>query len=149
MIDLERRAELNRAIELMYFGHRRLIEEPDRILRHRGLSRVHHRILYFVAREPGITIGALLQRLAVTKQALHGPLGDLVAGKLVRVRRDEADKRVRRLVATSGGERLEDRLSGIQRERLEQIFRAAGDGAEASWRAVMALMAKPGSSRLG
>ncbi|RXL39562.1 MarR family transcriptional regulator, partial [Citrobacter sp. AAK_AS5] len=60
MIDLKRQAELREAIELLYFSYREFTAGPDRILAERGLSRVHHRILYFVGRSPGIPINALL-----------------------------------------------------------------------------------------
>jgi len=58
------------AIELIYFAWRELVSEPDRLLARRGLSRVHHRIIYCVARGPGITIGGLCRVLGVSKQAL-------------------------------------------------------------------------------
>jgi DNA-binding MarR family transcriptional regulator len=101
---------------------------------------VHHRILYFVARYPGLPVGELLRRLEVTKQALHRPLRDLIERKLVRLARDSRDGRVRRLTASREGRELEARLSGIQHARLRRIFREAGPRAEAGWRAVMGLM---------
>ena len=51
--------------------------------RERGLGRVHHRILYFVARSPGIAVNALLGVLDVSKQALHAPLRELVDKGLI------------------------------------------------------------------
>ena len=67
------RAELDEAIELMHFGHRRLVEEPDRMLARQGLGRVHHRVLYWVGRVPGLKVGDLLPILEVSKQALNRP----------------------------------------------------------------------------
>ena len=67
-------ARLREAIELLYFGYREFTAGPDRILAERGLSRTHHRILYFIGRNEAVSVSELLAILAVTKQALHGPL---------------------------------------------------------------------------
>ena len=74
MIDLKKEAYLRQCIEAFYFGYREFTAQPDRILEDRGLNRVHHRILYFIGRNPGIGVGALLDILQVSKQALHAPL---------------------------------------------------------------------------
>ena len=134
--------QLNQALELMYFGFRGLVDAPDRLLARRGLGRMHHRVLYFIAREPGLSVGDLLGRLAITKQALHRPLRDLQARRLVTTTADRNDRRVRRLVLTKGGAALEDRLSGMQRAHLARIFAGAGRPAESGWRSVMKRMAR-------
>jgi DNA-binding MarR family transcriptional regulator len=131
---------LNQALELMYFGFRGLVDAPDRALARRGLGRMHHRVLYFIAREPGVSVGDLLARLAITKQALHRPLRDLLARRLVTTNADRNDRRVKRLVLSRKGAALERRLSGMQRAHLEAIFSGAGRAAESGWRSVMKLM---------
>ena len=141
MIDLERQAELREAIELLYFSYREFTAGPDRILAERGLSRVHHRILYFVGRSPGIPINALLTILGVTKQALNAPLRQLTEMKLVAVRAGAQDRRVRELSLTADGARLEARLSGTQMRNLAAVFAEAGVPAEAGWREVMSILA--------
>ena len=50
MVDLNRQAELREAIELFFFGYRAFTAPPDRLLEAWDLGRVHHRVLYFVAR---------------------------------------------------------------------------------------------------
>lgn len=132
--------ELNHALELMYFGFRGLVDAPDRLLARRGLGRMHHRVLYFIARAPGRSVGDLLERLAITKQALHRPLRDLLSRKLVTTSADPDDRRVRRLGLSKEGAALERRLSGMQRAHLAQIFVEAGPGAETGWRKVMRRM---------
>lgn len=138
---LDRAADLNQALELMYFGFRGLVDAPDRLLARRGLARMHHRILYFIARQPGLSVGHLLARLSISKQALHGPLRELVARRLVTTRADQDDRRVRRLELSKAGAALEGRLSGMQRAHLARIFAGAGNKAESGWRRVMAGMA--------
>ncbi len=93
MIDLNRQAELRQAIELLFHAYRAFTAPPDRILEARGLGRVHHRILYFVARSPGTTVTALLGVLGVSKQALNAPLRQLVEAGLVDSRAGTQDKR--------------------------------------------------------
>jgi len=140
MVDSKREAALRDAIEAFFFAYRAFTAGPDRILGERGLGRVHHRILYFVGRSPGIAINALLDTLGVTKQALNAPLRQLVEMKLVSVRTAAHDRRCRELRLTRDGERLEAQLTGTQMAHLGATFAAAGKGAEIGWRAVMRRM---------
>jgi DNA-binding MarR family transcriptional regulator len=142
MLDPKRQAELRESIELFFFAYRAFTARPDRILGQRGLSRVHHRILYFVGRSPGIAINALLDILGVTKQALNAPLRQLLEMKLVAVRTAAHDRRFRQLTLTPDGARLEAQLTGTQMKQLGAVFAASGSDAEAAWRAVMQRMAE-------
>jgi DNA-binding MarR family transcriptional regulator len=149
MQDPARQVALNDAIELMHFGYRAMVAKADRVLATRGLSRVHHRILYFVARLPGRGVNELLRTLGVSKQALNGPLRDLYAQQLIAFERGALDARVKRLVLTPAGRRLEGRLSALQRRQWEAVFGAAGPDAEQGWRAAMAVLAAPELARAG
>lgn len=140
-IDSSREAELNQALELMHFAYRAFTAGPDRMLEARGLQRVHHRILYFVGRNPGISVNGLLSILAVSKQALNAPLRQLLEMRLVESQVSSGDRRVRELRLTRDGSRLEAGLSGPQRQLMDGVFQAAGPGAEARWRDTMALVA--------
>ena len=144
MFDPKRQAELRTAIELFFFAYRAFTAHPDRILGVRGLSRVHHRILYFVGRSPGIAINALLATLGVTKQALNAPLRRLTALKLVAVRPAAHDRRYKELRLTREGQRLEAQLTGTQMEHLAAVFAATGKQPERGWRAVMKRMPQRG-----
>lgn len=144
MVDLNRETDLQEAIELLYFGYRAFTDRPDRILEQRGLNRVHHRILYFVGRNPDTSVNALLGILDVSKQALNGPLRQLVEMNLVAMRIAAHDGRMKELRLTYEGERLEARLSGTQRKQLSEVFGAAGSAAEAGWREVMRRLAESG-----
>jgi DNA-binding MarR family transcriptional regulator len=128
---------------LLFFAFRALTAEPDRILSERGLGRVHHRILYFVARKPGVRMAGLLATLGVTKQAAHGPLRDLQRAGLVVASAARGDRREKELRLTPAGERLERRLTGAQRRRFARAFRGAGADAERGWREIMARLAAP------
>ena len=132
-----RAAALRLAIERFYFGYRAFTTPPDRILDRRGLGRVHHRILYFVGRNPRISVNALLGILDVSKQALHAPLRQLVEQRLVAVNIAERDRRVRQLALTPTGRRLESQLANTQMKQLQAVFEQAGAEAEGGWHQVM------------
>lgn len=142
MVDSKKREqELNEALEAIYFGFRALTANPDERLAGLGYSRVHHRILFFIARNPGCSINRLLGIMCVTKQYLHRPLQRLIQDKYVGATPDANDRRIKRLHLTQRGTSLEAALTGAQRAQFEQVFKEAGSRAEAGWRKVMALMA--------
>jgi DNA-binding MarR family transcriptional regulator len=136
-------------LALLFFAFRDVTARPDRILAERRLSRVHHRILYFLARNPGIGPGGLLGILRISKQALARPLRDLVEQALVRSVASGGDRRRRALALTAAGARLEARLSGLQRRRFAAAFRAAGAASERGWREVMTRLASRSSRPSG
>lgn len=143
IVDLKREQELNEALELMHFAFRAVIAKPDQILANRGLSRVHHRILYFVGRHPGLSVNRLLEILAVSKQALNGPLRVLIHQQLIVSRLSDVDRRVKQLELTTAGKQLEADLSGDQRRRFEAVFALVGNEKEVAWRETMKLLAQP------
>ena len=136
-----RETELNQALELFHFAFRAFTAKPDQLLEARGLQRVHHRILYFIGRNPEIRVSGLLGILGVSKQALHAPLRQLLAMKLIKDSPDAVDKRGKCLALTAEGAKLEAALSGAQRKLLSQVFEEAGDDSELAWRAVMGQLA--------
>lgn len=147
MIDLNKKLpeqsrtdELNDALEAIHFGFRALIAKPDARLAEIAFSRVHHRILYFIARYPECSVNELLDVMGVSKQYLNRPLRQLTEATYVDVSVDSHDKRVKRIKLSEAGIKLEFELSEDQRRRFEKVFKQAGPHAEAGWRKVMALM---------
>jgi len=140
-ISSEREAELNQALELFHFAFRAFTAKPDQLLEARGLQRVHHRILYFVGRNPNIRVSGLLAILGVTKQALHAPLRQLLAMNFVQDSPDAMDKRGKCLALTAEGVKLEAALSGAQRKLMAGVFEQAGIESESAWRSVMEQLA--------
>jgi len=132
---------------LLFFAFRALTAEPDRILAERGLGRVHHRILYFIARRPGVRVGELLETLGVSKQALNRPLQQLILQQLVAPRVPPENRRTKELRLSAAGARLERRLTGSQRRRFRRAFAGCGDAAEAGWREVMRRLAARAARR--
>jgi DNA-binding MarR family transcriptional regulator len=136
------RDRLLEAWRVMHYALRAVIAEPDRMLGKRGLTRVHHRILFFLAREPGMSVGALQTTLDVTKQALNTPLKQLREQGLIEFAKANHDARVRELQLTEEGRALESKLTGEQLRMFAQAFSDAGAPASAGWFDVMAVLAK-------
>ena len=137
------RLDTDRLLALFFMAWRGFAAEPDAILADSGLGRVHHRVLYTVARLPDVTVGDLAATLGITRQALHRPLADLVSRRLVSRRVSPDSKRERALRLTEKGRRLEDRASQAQRAHLERVFAEVGRTAADGWVRVMEGLAAP------
>ena len=121
--------DLNQGIEALFFGYRGFTAGPDRLLADRGLGRAHHRALHFIARDPGLTVGRVLDILAVTKQSLSRVLRELMDQNLVEQRQGAKDRRQRHLWLTAEGEALIQSVRSVQNAVVRNAF--AGAGAEA------------------
>ena len=98
-----REDQLHEAMELLFFAYRDFTTECDAILASYGFGRAHHRVVYFVGRNPDISVTALLEILRITKQSLSRVLGRLVREGFVTTRQDPADGRRRLLALTAKG----------------------------------------------
>ncbi|MCG8907468.1 MarR family transcriptional regulator [Pseudomonas sp. DP-17] len=136
MPDLIKNALQLQAMEAFFFSYRAFTAKPDEMLARRGLSRVHHRILFFIARNPGLSVSQLLSALGVTKQALNLPLRQLLERDLIRSEACDNDKRRRLLELTTEGGKLEKTLRQEQGRLLQRAFDEAGEDAVRGWLAV-------------
>lgn len=132
--------QLRRAIEAMFFAYRAFTADPDQILHDLEYGRAHHRALHFINRDPGLTVTALLDVLAVTKQSLNRVLRTLIDDGLVESRVGARDRRERLLFLTSKGAELERSLSDAQRARMRVAFRSVGPQAVTGFRQVLEAM---------
>ncbi|MCH9053130.1 MAG: MarR family transcriptional regulator, partial [Proteobacteria bacterium] len=92
-----REEELRRGIELLFYAYRDFTAEPDAILARYRFGRAHHRVIYFVGRNPGITVSELLGILRITKQSLSRVLRPLVHEGMIVQRKGTRDRRQRLL----------------------------------------------------
>ena len=74
-----RKETLKRGIELLFYAYRDFTNEADAILFELGLGRAHHRVIYFVGKNPGMTVSDLLNILRITKQSLSRVLSRLIS----------------------------------------------------------------------
>jgi DNA-binding MarR family transcriptional regulator len=133
--------DLDAALELMYYGWRGMTLGADQYLATLGLSRPHHRILYVVARQPDISIGALIDVLGISKQAVSRPLKALLERKLLTSQRSPEQHRTKLLRLTAEGQRVEQRASGYERKVMRAAFDKVGESGAAAWMAVMGAIA--------
>ncbi len=142
-----REEELRQAMELLFFAYRDFTRVPDQILANYGFGRAHHRVIYFVGREPGITVSELLRLLQITKQSLSRVLGQLVREGFIEQSPGAKDRRQRRLELTEKGRALERELSENQRRLIAAAYREAGAEAVEGFRRVMLGMIEEGDRR--
>lgn len=121
--------DLRAAVELFFFAYRDFTGEADAYLARYQFGRAHHRVIYFVGRQPGITVSDLLGILRISKQSLAPVLAQLVRDGFIVQRADRADRRRRRLFLSPEAEALEQRLTERQAQRIAAAYRAAGAGA--------------------
>ena len=129
--------ELRQGMELVFYAYRDFTAEPDAILAEYGFGRAHHRVIYFVGRNPGITVSELLDILQITKQSLSRVLSHLVQEEFILQRPGAQDRRKRLLELTEKGSILEKRLSQNQRDRIARAYRDAGAEAVEGYRKVI------------
>jgi DNA-binding MarR family transcriptional regulator len=133
-------SDLRAAMEAFFYAYQAFTARPDEILAKRGLARVHHRILFFVARYPGLSVKELLQALGVSKQALNMPLRQLIEMGLIVTGTANHDKRIKSLNLSDEGAKLEETLYREQARLLERAFAQAGETAVSGWKAVNAAL---------
>jgi DNA-binding MarR family transcriptional regulator len=136
-----REHEVRRGVELLFFGYTRLTRSIDEGLTEHGLGRAHHRALYFIARQPDLTISELLKILAITKQSLGRVLTDLGERGLVETRAGITDRRQKLLRLTEQGKAFEAQLFDALRASLATAYAAAGqESVTGFWRVLEGLI---------
>ncbi len=129
---------LNKDLWLFHVAFRQLVKLPDQVLQSRGLGRIHHRILFVIARSGEIPVGTIAERLDITRQALHGPMRQLRELKLIASAPSPDNRTVQLVRLTKAGEALEFEVNELQRRHLRRAFERSGASGESGWRAVMA-----------
>ena len=129
--------KLRQGIELLFYGYRDFTGEADQELSALGLGRAHHRAIYFIGRNPGLTVSQLLAILKITKQSLSRVLQELMAKGYVHQQPGQTDRRQRRLTLSETGQALERKLTEAQRQRIARAYRMAGPDAVEGFRRVL------------
>jgi DNA-binding MarR family transcriptional regulator len=132
-----REDDLRQGIELLFFAYRDFTAKADQTLAQYGFGRAHHRVIYFVGRNPGMTVSDLLDILKITKQSLSRVLGQLVRQGFIVQRPGTIDRRQRLLSLTELGADLERKLTEEQRALVARAYKAAGAEAVDGFRKVM------------
>ncbi len=136
-----REEEVRRGIEFLFFGHGALWRAGDARLAENALGRAHYRALYFIARQPGLTISDLLALLGITKQSLGRVIKDLEAREMLVTRPGNRDRRQKELRLTPAGRAVEAAVFGQLRDAMSRAYTHAGQAAVTGfWQVNEALM---------
>src|SRR3546814_1687217 len=108
-----REPEIRRGIELLYFGYSHMTRSIDRGLAAQGLGRAHHRALYFIARQPDLTVSHLIALLAITQQSPERVLNKLAEHGLIKSSTGERDCRQRLLRLNEAGAKLDNEFFDV------------------------------------
>lgn len=122
---------------LFYFAYKTFVTTADDIIEQYGMSRQHHRFLFFINKLPGITIKELLQTLEISKQGSHATLRTLKEKELIIEQISEQDRRVKQLFATEKGNALINELNYAQDHLLQMIQQKVGN----NWYDIMEALA--------
>src|SRR5215813_8857308 len=129
--------DLRQGIELFFFAYRDFTARADETLLQYGFGRAHHRVIYFVGRNPGMTVSDLLDILKITKQSLSRVLGQLVRQGFIVQRPGATDRRQRLLSLTELGAELERKLTEEQRALVARAYRSTGAESVEGFRKVL------------
>ena len=136
-----REDEIRRGVELLYFGYSNMTRAIDQMLAKQGLGRAHHRALYFISRQPGLTVSELLRLLAITKQSLGRVLNDLLERGYIETSTGAKDRRQKLLRLTPEGAKLEAALFRELRAKVSAAYAQAGQGSVTGfWRVLEGLI---------
>ena len=136
-----REDEIRRGIEMLYFGYSALTRSIDDGLAAQGLGRAHHRALYFISRQPDLTVKELLRLLSITKQSLGRVLNDLIERGYIETRQGANDRRQKLLRLSTSGKALEADLFRALREKMAAAYAQAGQGSVTGfWRVLEGLI---------
>lgn len=124
-----RETEVRRGIEYLFFGHAALWRTIDARLAEQALGRAHYRALYFIARQPGLTISELLSLLGITKQSLGRVVKELEAREMLATRPGGRDRRQKELRLTDRGRATESGIFGLLRDAMSRAYTHAGQAA--------------------
>ena len=116
---------------LFYFAYKTFITTADEIIEQYGMSRQHHRFLFFINKLPGITIKELLITLEISKQGSHATLRKLKEEGLIVEQTSKQDRRVKTLPLKRVN--LIGKLNQAQDELIQQTLQKVGH----DWYAMM------------
>ncbi len=128
-------------LALFFLAWRGFTAKRDAVLAEYGLGQVHHRVLFVLAREPGVRVGELAAALGISRQALHRPLSQLAATGLIRSVVPAESGRERALHLTGEGRALERRVAALQRRVLMRALARVDPAGRAAWLEVMRALA--------
>ncbi|RJF69761.1 MarR family winged helix-turn-helix transcriptional regulator [Rhodopseudomonas palustris] len=111
---------LHRTLELVFYAHMEMADLANQVLALHKLGRAHHRVLYFVVQQPGITVNELISILRITNQALSRTINQLAQMQLIEQKPGQQDRRHRCNFPTPKGIALCRQLTRLQYQHIDR-----------------------------
>lgn len=112
-------------LEAFFLAYRDFVGDADKTLEEMGFGRAHHRVLFFVNKNHGLTVAELLEILGITKQSLSRILRQLLDSEHLTQKTGRDDRRQRMLYPTLKGRELILQLSAPQFSRINTALQSA------------------------
>ena len=132
-----RESEIRRGTELLFFAYSRLTRAVHEKIGESALGLAHFRALYWVGRQPDISVSELLAILGVTKQSLGRVLTELDERGIMETRVGDRDRRQRLLRLTDKGRALDMEIFHAGRDIMATAYVQAGQQAVSGFWAVL------------
>ena len=116
--------QIKDCIQLLLYAYRETFSDPKDILKKNSMGAAHHRTLYLIERNEGISVNELLIKLKITKQSLNRVLQDLKKMKIIKQLKDNNDSRRKLLYLDQTGKKFYNEIFQSQKKR---IFNALKD----------------------
>lgn len=117
-----------KALLLHFFVNMAVVGDVESELQAVKFGRIHHRILFFAAYAPGLTVSELIESLRVSHENVRLPMKHLHDGGYLRVEIGKTDRRQKLLFVTTEGRRLVESLRRTQLERISNAFSKLSKG---------------------
>ena len=115
--------QIKDSIEQIFYVYRETYSDPKKILKKYSFGTAHHRAIYIIERNSGITVSGLLKKLKITKQSLNRVLRDLIKNKTIILKKGEVDSRQRHIFLDEKGKKLFDEIFFEQKKKIYNAFK--------------------------
>ena len=110
--------QIKDCIQLLLYAYRETFSDPNEVLKKNSLGAAHHRTLYLIERNEGISVNELLIKLKITKQSLNRVLNDLKRSKIIKQIKDNNDSRRKLLYLDQLGRKFFNEVFKTQKKRI-------------------------------
>ena len=117
--------QIKDCIQLLLYAYRETFSDPKDILKKNSMGAAHHRTLYLIERNEGISVNELLIKLKITKQSLNRVLQDLKKMKIIKQLKDNNDSRRKLLYLDQTGKKFYNEIFQSQKKRIFNALKAS------------------------
>ena len=110
--------QIKDCIQLLLYAYRETFSDPNEVLKKNSLGAAHHRTLYLIERNEGISVNELITKLKITKQSLNRVLNDLKRSKIIKQIKDNNDSRRKLLYLDQLGRKFFNEVFKTQKKRI-------------------------------